>query len=108
MPVFSSRARAISQDSQDVLKALGLSIGAAVTLGLSRIAYALPLPPMQESLRWNYAKAGTLNSANAFGYIAGAVMAAWVAQGTGLSRGFQAGIAVSALVLLATAGYLIG
>lgn len=89
--------------SHDVMVALGLSIGAAVALGFSRFAYALLLPPMRESLGWTYAQAGSLNTANAVGYIAGALAAAICARRWGESRVFQIGLLVSALVLLLTA-----
>jgi hypothetical protein len=56
-----------------LLTALGLSIGAAVALGFSRFAYALLLPPMRDALGLTYVEAGGLNTANAAGYILGAV-----------------------------------
>jgi len=55
--------------------AFGLSLGVAVAVGLARFAYALLLPAMQESLHWNYVTAGALNTANALGYVGGAVSA---------------------------------
>ena len=51
----------------DVWIALGLSTGAAVSLGFSRFAYALLLPPMRASLHWSYVQAGGMNTANALG-----------------------------------------
>jgi predicted MFS family arabinose efflux permease len=56
-----------------VLTALALSLGAAVSLGLSRFSYALLLPPMRADLGWSYLLAGTMNTANAFGYFVGAL-----------------------------------
>jgi predicted MFS family arabinose efflux permease len=51
-----------------------LSLGAAVSLGLSRFAYGLLLPPMRAELGWSYVLAGAMNTANAAGYMAGALM----------------------------------
>lgn len=53
--------------------ALVLALGAAVSLGLARFSYALLLPPMRADLGWSYATAGAMNTANAAGYLAGAL-----------------------------------
>ena len=53
--------------------ALALSIGAAVSLGVTRFAYGLLLPPMRADLGWSYALAGGMNTANALGYLLGAL-----------------------------------
>ena len=50
-------------------QALILSLGAAVSLGVTRFAYGLLLPPMRESLEWSYTLAGAMNTANAAGYL---------------------------------------
>jgi predicted MFS family arabinose efflux permease len=65
---------------QEVLKlALALSLGAAVSLGITRFSYGLLLPPMREDLGWSYALAGGMNTANAAGYLLGALMTpAWM------------------------------
>ena len=55
--------------------ALWLGLASAFALGLGRFAYALLLPPMQGSLGWSYTLAGSLNTANAFGYLVGALLA---------------------------------
>jgi predicted MFS family arabinose efflux permease len=55
--------------------ALGLALAAAVSLGLARFAYALMLPPMRADLGWNYVTAGGMNTLNAAGYLAGALLA---------------------------------
>jgi predicted MFS family arabinose efflux permease len=54
-------------------QALVLSLGAAVSLGVTRFAYGLLLPPMRESLGWSYTLAGAMNTANAAGYLVGAL-----------------------------------
>jgi predicted MFS family arabinose efflux permease len=54
-------------------QALVLSLGAAVSLGITRFAYGLLLPPMRDDLGWSYALAGAMNTANAAGYLLGAL-----------------------------------
>jgi MFS family permease len=98
-----SKADDRENGARDVMTALGLSIGAAVALGLSRFAYGLLLPPMRADLGWTYVEAGALNTANGAGYIVGALAAAWTASRWGTARAFLAGFAVSVLVLLLTA-----
>ncbi|MGH3342381.1 MAG: YbfB/YjiJ family MFS transporter [Carbonactinosporaceae bacterium] len=51
--------------------ALGL---AATVLGLSRFGYGVLLPAMRAELGWTYAQAGLLDTANAVGYLAGALV----------------------------------
>ncbi|MFZ5486328.1 MAG: YbfB/YjiJ family MFS transporter [Pseudomonadota bacterium] len=53
--------------------AVALSLGAAVSLGITRFAYALMLPPMRADLGWSYTLAGAMNTANALGYLLGAL-----------------------------------
>ena len=54
--------------------ALVLSLGAALSLGITRFAYGLLLPPMREDLGWSYALAGAMNTSNAAGYLIGALL----------------------------------
>ncbi|WP_077000060.1 YbfB/YjiJ family MFS transporter [Variovorax sp. KK3] len=54
--------------------AVALSMGAAVSLGITRFSYGLLLPPMRADLGWSYALAGGMNTANAAGYLVGALM----------------------------------
>ena len=49
-------------------------MAAAVSLGLTRFAYALLLPPMRDDLSWTYTLAGSMNTFNALGYLMGALM----------------------------------
>jgi predicted MFS family arabinose efflux permease len=56
--------------------ALGLAVGPLVAIGLARFAYALLLPPMRIDLAWSYSQAGAMNTANAAGYLAGAILTA--------------------------------
>jgi predicted MFS family arabinose efflux permease len=57
----------------DTARAAGLALGAAVSLGLARFAYALLLPSMRADLGWSYTTAGAMNTLNAAGYLAGAL-----------------------------------
>ena len=79
----------------------GLAMGPAVGLGLGRFAYALLLPAMRADLGWSYAQAGTINTANAAGYLIGALLAAPVAARFGDKRAFMVGLAIATGSLLA-------
>lgn len=54
--------------------AAALALGAAVSLGLARFSYALLLPAMRADLGWSYFTAGAMNTANAAGYLVGALL----------------------------------
>ena len=58
--------------------AFALSLGAAVSLGITRFAYGLLLPPMRADLGWSYTFAGSMNTSNALGYFVGALMTPWL------------------------------
>ena len=64
---------------------LTLSLAATVGLGIGRFAYALVLPDMRESLHWSYSAAGFMNTINAVGYLAGALMASRLIRRVGWS-----------------------
>jgi predicted MFS family arabinose efflux permease len=53
---------------------LTLSLAPIVGLGIGRFAYSLVLPDMRDSLHWSYSAAGFLNTINAAGYLAGALV----------------------------------
>lgn len=57
-----------------LLTACALSLGAAISLGLTRFSYALLLPPMRADLGWTYLLSGSMNTGNAFGYFVGALI----------------------------------
>ncbi|MES2839028.1 MAG: YbfB/YjiJ family MFS transporter [Pseudomonadota bacterium] len=61
-----------------ILLPLALSLGAAVSLGITRFAYGLLLPPMREDLGWSYTLAGAMNTFNAVGYLIGALATPWL------------------------------
>lgn len=58
---------------RSVTLAIVLSLGAAVSLGVTRFSYGLLLPPMREDLAWSYTLAGAMNTVNALGYLLGAL-----------------------------------
>jgi len=79
-----------------------LSFGPAVSNSFARFAYALVLPAMREDLLLSYAEAGWLNTANAAGYLIGALLTRlWVAR-IGNRSLFIAGMVVTSLAVLAT------
>ena len=71
-------------------------MGPVVALGLARFAYALLLPAMRSDLGWSYANAGAMNTANAVGYLGGALLAAPLARRFGVKQTFLAGILITA------------
>jgi predicted MFS family arabinose efflux permease len=80
--------------------AVWLSLGPAVSNGLARFAYALILPAMRSDLGWNYTQAGSMNSVNALGYLAGSLLAFYAIAGVGARRLFIAGMYVTAAALV--------
>ena len=58
--------------------AAALSLGAAVSLGITRFAYGLLLPTMRTDLGWSYTLAGAMNTFNAVGYLLGALVTPWL------------------------------
>ena len=86
--------------------ALVLSLGAAVSLGVTRFAYGLLLPPMRDNLGWSYTLAGTMNTVNAVGYLLGALLTPVLMRRLGPSRLFLWGSWLATL-LMALAGFLV-
>ncbi|MHA6264647.1 YbfB/YjiJ family MFS transporter [Arenibacterium sp. CAU 1754] len=82
----------------------GLALGVCVTNGFARFAYGLILPAMKSELGWTYAQAGWLNTANALGYIAGAVITMVLISRINPSHLFNFGLVTTAVALFAT-GY---
>jgi predicted MFS family arabinose efflux permease len=79
--------------------AAALSLAAAISLGLARFSYALLLPPMRADLGWSYFTAGAMNTANAAGYLAGALLAPRLLARLDARRFMLAGIALAAVLL---------
>jgi len=80
----------------------GLALGVTVTNGFARFAYGLILPAMQSDLGWNYAQAGWLNTANALGYIAGAVLTMFLIGRYSATSLFSFGLITTNLALMST------
>lgn len=79
-----------------------LSFGPAVSNSFARFAYALVLPAMREDLQLSWSAAGWLNTTNAFGYLAGAIVTWLLVSRVGNRPLFQLGMVVTALAVLAT------
>lgn len=82
---------------------LGLSLGPAVSNGLARFAYGLILPAMQTDLVWSFTEAGWLNTANAAGYLLGALSTFALVDRVGPRRIFIIGIVVTPIALVGSA-----
>lgn len=82
---------------------LGLTLGVCITNGFARFAYGLILPAMRADLGWTYTQAGWINTANALGYILGALLTLAIVQRIPAARLFQWGMIVTTAFLIATA-----
>jgi predicted MFS family arabinose efflux permease len=80
-----------------------LALGTTAALGLSRFGYGLLVPAMRADLGWSLAQAGTLTTANSFGYLVGAVAAGPVARRLAETATFRLGMVLTAATLAATA-----
>jgi predicted MFS family arabinose efflux permease len=80
----------------------GLALGVTVTNGFARFAYGLLLPAMKSEMAWTYAQAGWLNTANALGYIGGALLTMLLIRHIPPTRLFAFGVVTTTLALLAT------
>lgn len=80
----------------------GLALGVTVTNGFARFAYGLLLPAMKSEMGWTYAQAGWLNTANALGYIGGALLTMLLIRRVPPTRLFAFGVVTTTLALLAT------
>lgn len=84
--------------------AVALSMGAAISLGITRFAYALLLPPMREDLGWSYTLAGGMNTVNALGYLLGALVTPLLLRRVAPGAVLVAG-AVMATVFMGLSGF---
>ncbi|MCV6586133.1 MAG: YbfB/YjiJ family MFS transporter [Marinibacterium sp.] len=80
----------------------GLALGVTATNGFARFAYGLILPAMKSEMGWSYAQAGWLNTANALGYMVGAVLTMVLIGRVPPSRLFSVGLLSTTAALLAT------
>ncbi len=76
------------QQQYPIWCAIALALGAAIALGISRFSYTLFLPLMREDLHWSYFISGNMNTANAIGYLVGALTCNWVFERVALNRVF--------------------
>lgn len=83
--------------------AAGLSLAPAVSNGLARFAYGLILPAMREDLGWSYTEAGWINTANALGYLIGAIAALRLIARVGPHVLFSGGMVLTTLALFCSA-----
>src|SRR6201982_1425778 len=86
-----------------------LSLAPTIGLGIGRFAYALVLPDMRDSLGWSYSAAGFMNTVNAVGYLAGALMASRLIRRFGWWSAIVGGtiVCVASLALCALTGNFI-
>lgn len=77
----------------------GLAMGPAIALGLARFAYALLLPSMRADLGWSFADAGSMNTANAAGYLVGALIAAPIGRRLSDKSAFKFGLLLTAVAI---------
>lgn len=102
-------ARPVGRPSRPALSAsfiataAGLALGPAVALGFARFAYSLLLPAMKADLHWTFAEAGAMNTANAVGYLVGAIGAGPLIARTRSRRPYLVGLVVTTVALLASA-----
>ncbi len=82
--------------------AICISMAAAVSLGITRFAYALLLPPMREDLSWTYTLAGSMNTFNALGYLIGALLTPRILSQWGAVRVLIGGALMASLLMVAT------
>jgi predicted MFS family arabinose efflux permease len=83
-----------------------LSLAPTVGLGIGRFAYSLVLPDMRDALQWSYSAAGFMNTINAAGYLAGALIASKLIKRFGLIAAVRWGTlaCVLSLALCALSG----
>jgi predicted MFS family arabinose efflux permease len=86
--------------------ALALALGAAVSLGITRFAYGLLLPTMRDDLGWSYTLAGGMNTANAAGYLVGALATPWLLRRTPATTLLLWGSALATL-FMALSGFFV-
>lgn len=88
--------------SRGFLIACGLALSVAVVNSFARFAYALILPAMREDLGWSYTQAGSLNTINALGYLAGSYIAFRTVRRWGAKAPFVYGLWVTTAAVLLT------
>jgi len=93
------------------------AIGPAIGLGIARFAHALILPTTKQDMGWTFSMSGTINTINASGYLAGALLSGWMSARWSPRAVFSIGVACTILsipgiglfagfVLISTAGII--
>lgn len=85
-----------------LMPAIALGLSVAVGNGIGRFAYALLLPSMRAELQLTYAEAGWLNTANALGYVAGALSSLLLLRKRSAREIFVAGLVLCVIGIAAT------
>jgi len=98
----SSAERMVPRMGGGLFVAIGLALSTAVSTGFSRFAYALILPAMRNDLSWSYTQAGWINSANAIGYLAGALWALRLTRRLDTHLMFAAGLGITTIAIILT------
>lgn len=99
---MEAKERVAARTSWGLRRVLALSLGPAVGLGIARFGYALLLPSMRTDLEWTYAAAGSMNTANAVGYLLGALAAAPLAGRIQVRHAFWIFLLVTVFALFAS------
>lgn len=86
--------------SSDWWIVLGLALGVTISNAFARFAYGLILPAMQSDLNWTYTESGWINTANALGYVAGALLTFALIGRLSAKGLFNAGLVVTSVSLL--------
>ena len=87
-------------ERRPLLTAFALSLGAAISLGLTRFSYALLLPPMRADLDWSYFLSGAMNTGNALGYFIGALMTPALMRRFGAHAALVGGAVLAGLFMM--------
>lgn len=93
----------MSRPVSDRTIALALALVPFASIGLARFAFGLVLPAMRDELSWSYFDGGVATTANAAGYLAGAIYGARAARRYGDRTMIVWGTAGMAITLFATA-----
>lgn len=88
--------------ARGLLVAFLLSFGPAVSNSFARFAYALILPAMRSDLQWSYSQAGSINTANAFGYLLGALLTRALVARLGNRALYGWGMVLTSVAIAAT------
>ena len=95
-------ASAASNLRHSVTLAVVLSLGAAISLGVTRFSYGLLLPPMRADLGWSYTLAGAMNTINALGYLLGALSMPRLLKRHGAAQMLVVGAVLASVFMMLT------